>query len=322
MKKKLPIVIITVVTVMTMSLFTGCGQKINDTSMTSQKIKIGVCISNFNDKFTSYLLNEMKNYSKSLKNVEVVYVDSKNDSNIELSQVEKFISQKVDAIVVQPVDTDLTKPLTDIAKAAKVPIMSVSRPFENQNDAVGYVSSDSKQAAKLEMEYIAKKMHFKGNVAIMMGTMGQEQQRFRIQGYHDVIAKYPDMKIIAEQTADWDRDKGTALMEEWLQSGKKIDAVVASNDEMAIGALKAIEVAGKLGKITVGGIDATPEALDYLKSGKLAVTVFQNAKEMGQCTIKTAVKVANGESVEKTMIFSNGLVAPKDAVKYMAKWNK
>lgn len=172
------------------------------------------------------------------------------------------------------------------------------------------------------MEYLAKKMHFKGNVAIMMGTMGQEQQRFRTQGYHDVIAKYPDMKIIAEQTADWDRAKGTALMEEWLQSGKKIDAVAASNDEMAIGALKAIEVAGKLGKITVGGIDATPEALDYLKSGKLAVTVFQNATELGQCDIKTAVKVANGENVEKTVIFPNELVIPKDADKYMAKWNK
>lgn len=319
MKKNLSIVLITV---MIMSLFTGCSAKTNDTSQITKKIKIGVCISNFNDKFTSYLLKEMKNYAKSLNDVEVEYVDSKNDSNTELSHVKTFISQKVDVIVVQPVDTDLSKPVTDIAKAAKVPIMSISRPFENQNDAVSYVSSDSKQAAKLEMEYLAKKMHFKGNVAIMMGTMGQEQQRFRTQGFHNVIAKYPGMKIVAEQTADWDRAKGTALMEEWLQPGKKIDAVASSNDEMAIGALKAIEVSGKLGKITVGGTDATPEALDYLKSGKLAVTVFQNATELGQCTIKTAVKVAKGENVEKTVIFSNELVAPKDADKYMAKWNK
>lgn len=319
MKKNLSIVLITV---MIMSLFTGCSAKTNDTSQITKKIKIGVCISNFNDKFTSYLLKEMKNYAKSLNDVEVEYVDSKNDSNTELSHVKTFISQKVDVIVVQPVDTDLSKPVTDIAKAAKVPIMSISRPFENQNDAVSYVSSDSKQAAKLEMEYLAKKMHFKGNVAIMMGTMGQEQQRFRTQGFHNVIAKYPGMKIVAEQTADWDRAKGTALMEEWLQSGKKIDAVASSNDEMAIGALKAIEVSGKLGKITVGGTDATPEALDYLKSGKLAVTVFQNATELGQCTIKTAVKVAKGENVEKTVIFSNELVTPKDADKYMAKWNK
>ncbi|MBU3180212.1 sugar ABC transporter substrate-binding protein [Clostridium psychrophilum] len=319
MKKNLSIVLIIV---MITSFFTGCAVKTNTTSLNTKKIKIGVCISDFNDKFTSYMTNETKNYAKSLNDVEVVYVDSKNDSNTEFSHVKTFISQKVDVIVVQPVDTDLSQPITDSAKAAKVPIMSIGRPFENQNDAAAYVSSDSKQSAKLQMEYLAKKMHFKGNVAIMMGTMGQEQQRLRTQGYHDVIAKYPDMKIVAEQTADWDRAKGTALMEEWLQSGKKIDAVAASNDEMAIGALKAIESAGKLGKITVGGIDATPEALNYLKSGKLAVTVFQNATELGQCNIKTAVKIAKGENVEKTVIFSNELVAPKDADKYMAKWNK
>ena len=221
-----------------------------------------------------------------------------------------------------PVDTDSSKPITDIAKAAKVPIISVNKPFANQNDAACYVSSDSKQSGILEMEYLAKKMNFKGNVVIMMGTMGQEQQRLRTQGFHDVIAKYPNMKIVAEQTAEWNRAKGMALMENLLQSGKEIDVVASNNDEMAIGALKAIEVAGKLGKITVGGIDATPEGLDYLKSGKLAVTVFQNATAQGQCAIETAVKVAKGENVEKIVNFPNELVAPEDADQYIAKWKK
>ena len=90
------------ITVMTMTLFTGCAAKTNDTSKATQKIKIGVCISDFNDKFLSYLLDEMKNYSNSLSDVEVVYVDSKHDSNIQLSQVENFISEGVDVIVVQP----------------------------------------------------------------------------------------------------------------------------------------------------------------------------------------------------------------------------
>ena len=121
MKKILSMVLITV---MMMYLFTGCVQKTNDTLKSTQKIKIGVCISDFNDKFLSYMLNEMKNYSKSLNDVEVVYVDSKNDSNIQLSQVENFISQGVDVIVVNPVDTDSSKPITDKAKAAKIPIIS------------------------------------------------------------------------------------------------------------------------------------------------------------------------------------------------------
>ncbi|HEY8805560.1 MAG TPA: sugar ABC transporter substrate-binding protein [Clostridium sp.] len=319
MKKILSIVLITV---MTMSLLTGCVKKTNDTSKAIQKIKIGVCISNFNDKFESYILDEMKKYSKSLTDVEVVFVDSKNDSNTQLSQVENFISQGVDVIVVSPVDRNSSKPITDIAKAAKVPIISVNDEFENQNDAASYIGSDSKQSGILEMEYLAKKMNFKGNVAIIMGSIGQEAQRLRTQAFHEVIAKYPNMEIVAEQTAEWNRSKSMALMEDWLQSGKKIDVVACNNDEMAIGALKAIEEAGKLGKITVGGIDATPEALDYLKSGKLAVTVFPNATAQGQCAIETAVKVAKGEKVEKIVNFSNELVAPEDVDKYIAKWKK
>jgi len=311
-----------IITVMTVSLLTGCAVRTNDTAKATQKIKIGVCISDFNDKFTSYMLDEMKNYSNSLNDVEVVYVDSKHDSNIELSHVENFISEGVDAIVVQPVDADSSKPVTDKAKIASIPIISVTMPFANQNDAACYISSDFKQSGILEMEYLAKKMNFKGNVAIMMGTMGQEPQRLRTQAFHEVIAKYPDMKIVAEQTAEWNRAKGTALMENWLKSGKEIDVVASSNAEMSIGALIAIEDAGKLDKITVGGIDATPEALDYLKRGKLAVTVFQNATAQGQSAIETAVKVAKDENVEKIVIFPNELVVPEDADKYMAKWEK
>lgn len=309
-----------ILTVITICLFTGCSQITNDASKDMKKIKIGVCISNFNDKYRSYLLVEMKNYSKSLNNVEVVYVDSKQDSDTQLSQVENFISQGVDAIVVNTVYTDSSKEITDKAKAANIPIISIMTPFENQNDAASYVVSDSKQAGTLEMEYLAKKMNYKGNVAIMMGQLGDESQRLRTEAYHEVIAKYPNMKIVAEQPADWDRARGMALMETWLQSGKKIDVVASNNDEMAIGALNAIEAAGKLGKITVGGIDATPDSLEYLKSGKLAVTVFQDATKLGQYSIETAVKAAKGENVEKTINIQNELVTPENVDQYIAKW--
>jgi len=319
MKKFLSMVLITL---MSMSLFTGCVQSTNDTSNSNQKIKIGVCISDISIKFSSYLLDEMKNYSKSLDDVEVIYADSKHDSNIELSQVENFISEGVDVIVVQPVDTDSTRPITEIAKATRIPIISISTPFVNPNDAASYITSDSLQAGTVEMEYLAKKMNYKGNVAIMIGTVGQEQQRLITQGFYDVIEKYPGIKIVAEQTAEWNMAKGTALMERWLHSGKKIDVVASNNDEMAMGASIAIEAAGKLGEISVGGIHGIPEALDYLKSGKLAVTVFQDAATQGKCAIETAVKLAKGENVEKTIIFPYELVIPKDVDKYLAKWKK
>ena len=310
------------ITVLTMSLFTGCLQKIKDTSRLKKKIKIGVCISDFNDKFLWYMLDAMKEYSKALNDVEVVYVDSKHDSNIQLSQVEDFISQRVDVIVVNTVYTNESKLVTEKANAANIPIISVLDRFENQKDAACYISSDFKQSGILEMEYLAKKMNFKGNVAIMMGQMDLEAQKLRIEAFREVIAKYPDMKIVAEQAADWNRSKGMALMQTWLESGKDIDVVASSNDEMAIGAVKAIEAEGKLGKIIVGGIDATPEALEYLKSGKLASTVFHDAVKIGESSIETAVKIAKGENVDKTIIFQNELVTPENVDKYIAKWGK
>jgi len=153
-----------------------------------------------------------------------------------------------------------------------------------------------------------------------MGAIGQDGQRLRTEAIHEVIAKYPDMKIVAEQTAGWNRAKGMALMESWLESGKNINVVACENDEMAIGALMAIEETGKLGEITVGGIDATPEALNYLKNGKLAVTVSQNLSGQSKEVIDIAVKVARGEKVEKTINFQNELVTPENADKYMVEW--
>lgn len=318
MKKIISIVIISV---MSMYLFTGCFQKENLISKANQKIKIGICISDFNDKFLSYLIKEMKDYSQSLNNVEVEYVNAEKDSNIQLEQVQNFISQGIDVLVVNPVDRDSTQPITDIAREANIPIISVNNKFENDDDTVCSVDSDSKQAGELEMECLAKKVNYKGNVAIMMGTIGHEGQRLRTQAIHEVISKYPNMSIVAEQTAQWNKSKGMALMESWLEAGKDIDVVACENDEMAIGALSAIESSGKLGQIIVGGIDATPDALTYLKSGKLAVTVFQNATGQSKAVLDNAVKVAIGEKVEKTVNFPNELVISEDADKYMAKWS-
>ncbi|MCE5221945.1 MAG: substrate-binding domain-containing protein [Clostridium sp.] len=301
-------------------LFTGCAAKTNYITKYNGKIKIGVCIYDYNDAFMSYMIKEMKDYSQSLNNVEIEYADSQRDSNRELEQAENFISKGVDVLVVNPVDTDSTDPISDKANAAGVPIISVNNKFNNENDPVCFIDSNKKQSAILEMEYLAKKVNYKGNVAIIMGIMGQDGQRLRTQGFHEVIAKYPDMKIVAEQAADWNRSKGRALMEIWLQSAKDINVVACENDELAIGALTAIEKAGKLGKINVGGINASPDALDYLQSGKLAVTVFPNLIGQSHAVLDNAVKAAKGEKVEKTIIFEDELVTPKDADKYIAKW--
>ena len=126
----------------------------------------------------------------------------------------------------------------------------------------------------------------KGNAAIMLGELASNATQERTQGNKEVIAKYPDIKVVQEQTANYQRNQAIDLMNNWITNGVKFDAVAANNDEMAIGAIFAMQQAGVDPKTKcVGGIDATADALDQMKKGNLAVTVFQAAKGQGRGAI-------------------------------------
>lgn len=229
---------------------------------------------------------------------ELTIVAADNKVDTQLSQVENFISQGVDAILVVAVDTSAAQPMTDAAKAAGIPIVYVNR---NPSQAgVPYVGSQSLVSGTLEMEQLAKLAGNKGDVVIMEGEVTNEAALDRTKGCNDVAAKY-GMKVVKTAAADWDRAKGQALMENWLQSGVKFDIVCANNDEMALGAINALKAAGKklgVGGILVGGVDATADALASLEAGELATTVFQDASGQGGGGVKAAVDLINGKKVE------------------------
>ncbi len=226
----------------------------------------------------------------------VVAADNKVDT--QLSQVENFISQKVDAILVVAVDTSAAGPMTDAAKAAGIPIVYVNR--NPSQTGVPYVGSQSLVSGTLEMTQLAKLAGGKGNVVIMEGEVTNEAALDRTKGCNDVVAQNPGMKVVKTAAADWDRAKGQALMENWLQSGVKFDVVCANNDEMALGAINALKAAGKklgAGGVLVGGVDATADALASLAAGEEATTVFQDAGGQGGGGVKAAIDLVNGKKV-------------------------
>ena len=139
----------------------------------------------------------------------------------------------------------------------------------------------------------------------------------RTAGAKQVFEKFPDIQIIKEDTGNWHRDEGLALMENWLSTGDQIDAVASNNDEMAIGAIQAIEAAGKLGQILVGGVDASPNALDEMDKGRLDVTVFQNPTAQGEGGIKAAIALAKGEQIEQITWIPFELVTPENYKDFM-----
>ncbi|MCI2252890.1 sugar ABC transporter substrate-binding protein [Domibacillus sp. PGB-M46] len=299
------------------AVLAGCR---GDSAGGDDKLKIGVALPDFDDKWLSYLQDGMMDYEKKAGNIEGVYVDAMNDAAKQMSQVETFISQGVDAIAIVPVDTESVGTIVDMANAAEIPIVVVNRTYEGIEDATAFVGGNSIDSGIMQMEAVAKLLGGKGNVAIMNGQSGQEAEIKRTEGNKQVIEKNPSMKLVKEKNADWDRAKGMTLMENWLQSGEKIDAIVANNDEMAIGAIMALEAAGKLEEVTVAGIDGTPDALEYVKSGKLKISVFQDAAGQGSKGLEIAAKAAKGEEVEKMNYVEFELITPENVETYEKKW--
>jgi len=165
---------------------------------------------------------------------------------------------------------------------------------------------------------VAQQTNGKAKIVELSGTTGASVSQDRQKGFADEIKKHPDMKIIASQTGNFNRAEGQKVMQNIIQSlGQQITAVYAHNDEMAIGAIQAIDAAGKLGEILVGGVDASPDALQEMDKSRLNVTVFQNAKGQGEGGIKAAIALARGETIDQITWVPFELVTPENYKTYM-----
>lgn len=279
-------------------------------------MKIGVSMSQFDDTWLTYLRESMDQKAKSYPDgVQLQFEDARSDVVRQLSQVESFISQKVDAIVVNAVDTAATKKITEAAVKAGIPLVYVNRRPDDMNLPKGVVTvaSNDLEAGQMQMQYLAEKMGGKGDIVILLGDLANNSTTNRTKGVKEVLAKYPNIKIEQEQTGIWSRDKGMTLVNDWLTQGRKFDAVVSNNDEMAIGAAMALQQAGiDKGSVLIAGVDGTPDGLNAVKKGSLAVSVFQDAKGQADGSIDTAVKMAKNEPVEKTVWVPYRLITPQN----------
>jgi inositol transport system substrate-binding protein len=287
--------------------------------------KIGVSMDKFDDNFLTVLRNGMADYAKTQPGLTLQIEDAKNDVSKQISQVQNFIANGVTAIIVNPVDTSATTAITRAAADAGVPLVYVNRlpaDVEKLGPKAAFVGSDEKESGTLEAKEICKLLGGKGSILVMQGELSNQAAVQRTLDVHDVL-KTPDcsgIKIIAEQTANWDRTQAQNLMTNWLSKGLQYDAVVANNDEMAIGALQAMKAAGvDTKKAIVGGVDATQDALASLKSGDLKVTVFQDAAGQGKGAVDAALALAAGKKVDRIVNVPFQLVTPANLNQFAAK---
>ena len=248
-----------------------------------------------------------------------------DDVQKQLSQIQNFIASKVDAIIVNAVDTSATAPMTKLANDAGIPIVYVNRQPADV-DALGpkgaFVASNEVESGTLQTKEICRILGGKGDILVMVGDLANQAAVQRTKDIHDVIAT-PDcagMKILDEQTAVWDPVKAQDLMTNWIAAGHKPAAVIANNDNMAIGAINAMKSAGwDMKDVIIGGIDATQEALAYMKAGDLDVTVFQDAFGQGAGAVDAAVKLAKGEKVDGKVWIPFQLVTPENMDQFVTK---
>ena len=311
MKKTLRSVILLVLAFSMLLALTACS-----TSQKSDKVKIGVTLMDFSTEFGIGLKDYMTAKADAMGDVELTVVDAGGDAAKQLQQVETFISQKVDAIIMQPQEQEACSPAIDKAKAAGIPIINCNSLTITEPDA--YVGSNDSESAEIAMTYIAKQLGGKGNVLMMHGHPGQTAEVKRTEGAMDILAQNPDMTLLDEQTADWDRAEAMTLMENWIQAyGDQINAVFCQNDEMALGALNALVQAGKKDNVLVVGVDAIDDALQSVKDGKMDATVYQDCKGQAEGAIEAAYKLAKGESVEKEILIPFILVTTENVDEYL-----
>ncbi|AZC24283.1 MULTISPECIES: sugar ABC transporter substrate-binding protein [Pseudomonas] len=284
------------------------------------QVRIGVSMSQFDDTWLTYLRESMDQKAKSMpEGVQLQFEDARSDVVKQLSQVESFVSQKVDAIVVNPVDTAATRKITEAAVKAGIPLVYVNRRPDDLALPKGVVTvaSDDLEAGRMQMQYLADKMGGKGSVVILLGDLANNSTANRTKGVKEVLAKYPGIRVDQEQTGVWLRDRGMTLVNDWLTQGREFNAVVANNDEMAIGAAMALNQAGVArGSVLIAGVDGTPDGLRAVQRGELAVSVFQDAKGQAEGSVETAVKMINQQPVEAAVWIPYRLITPDNVAQF------
>jgi len=275
--------------------------------------RIGVSIARVDDNFMTYVRTGLEAAAKH-QDVQIQFEDAQGDVVRQLNQVEGFLNQKVDAVIVLPVDTAATANITRAAVAAKTPLVYVNRHPDGRTlpEGVVTVASNDIEAGQLQMRYLAQKLGGKGNVAIIMGDLAQNATHARTEGVKQVLKDFPGIKIVEQQSAEWQRSKGMDLTSNWLLAGTAFNAIVANNDEMAIGAAMALQQAGKAkGEIAIVGIDGLPDGLAAIKRGLLAGSVFQDPKAQAAQAVQAAVRMIKGEQVDAQVWVPFELITPE-----------
>jgi ribose transport system substrate-binding protein len=281
-------------------LISACAapQAAAPTAVPTEK-SLGLVLSTLNNPFF-VTLRDGAQKAADAAGTKLIIVDAQDDSAKMTAGIEDLITKKVSAILINPTDSDAVVPAIQKANDSGIPVFTVDR-GANGGTVVSHIASDNIAGGSMAAEFLCNAIGGQGNVVELQGVAGTSAARDRGQGFNDYMsASCHGVTIVAQQTANFNRDEGLTVFENILQAQPDIAGVFAHNDEMILGAIQASEAANRTGIVFVG-FDTIDDAVQAVKDGKLAATVAQQPAEMGRLAVETALKSLNGEKVEASI---------------------
>ena len=298
--KKILAILLTVSMITGMASFGAMAEE--STEGGKEKLVIAACMQGNQSGFVQYMTSGMWEYQKNNApevDLQVVFAD--DDAAKQHSQVEQFISQGVDAIILNPVDYTQGAASVDLAAEAGIPLITINTTTESDKNAA-HVGSDDVEAGRLQLERIIEVCGEDCKIGYVDAVLGHSAQVNRAIGYNEVLEEHPGVELVVHDTGNWSPEESMRLVENWLQAGKEFDAILCMADCQLTGVITAVENAGKIGEIKLAGMDCDQVVLQAIKDGKVDNSIWQDGLGQGENSLRLAIAAANGEEVEDFII--------------------
>lgn len=281
------------------------------TKKAAKDLKLGVSISTTNNPYFVAMKDGLDKFAGE-KKVSLKVADAQDDAARQADDIQNFISQNVDAILINPVDSKAVVSSIKAANSANIPVILIDRGSEG-GDVLTTVASDNVEAGKMAAEFVVKELGEKAKAFELSGVPGASATVDRGKGFNKIAKTKLD--ILSSQSANFDRAKALNTAQNMIQGHKDVQVIFAQNDEMALGAAQAVKSAG-LKDILIVGIDGQPDAHDAIKNGDITATIAQQPAKMGEIAIQAAIEHYQGKKVKKTTVSPIYLVTKETVDQY------
>ncbi len=308
----------TIKTLLAATIFAAVS--ISSNALADEVKKIGLAVPNLQADFFNQIKLGVEGYANE-KGIEVITVDAKGDTATQVSQVQDLITQDIDAFIYIPAGAAAATVPTRLARKAGIPVINVDR-FPETEPGDTFIAGESKQSAYEVCSYIINQAGGRGEMIIIHGQKGTTPEVDRAEGCMRAIQENPDVKLVGQQwTEMWSPNEGFSVAQNMLQAHPDVNIIFAQADGLALGAAKAVDVAGLTDQVIIGGYDGDVAALEYLAKGEGAfvVTATQQTQAMGRLAVDSALAVAKGEKIPKSQLTTAILTTKENAPEFVAK---